>query len=66
MGPTVINYSRLIASTGQMSTQMPQSTQASTLITAFSLAMLIASLGHSSTHASQPVQFFLSTLAAII
>jgi hypothetical protein len=59
-------YSRLIASTGQTSTQAPQSTQASASITAFSLAILIASLGHSSTHDSHPVHFFLSTLAAII
>jgi len=64
MGPTV-NYSRLIASAGQVSTQTPQSTQASAEMAAFSSAILIASLGHSSTHDLQPVHFPLSTFAAI-
>jgi hypothetical protein len=54
-----------MASTGQVSTQTPQSMQASGLIFALSSAMLIASLGHSSTQDSQPVHFSSSTLADI-
>jgi hypothetical protein len=38
---------------------------ASSSTTAFSLTMLIASLGHSATHDSQPVHFSLSTFAGI-
>jgi hypothetical protein len=55
----------VIASSGQASTQTPQSTHSSTSIVALSEAMLIASLGHSSTQVSQPVHFSLSTLAGI-
>jgi hypothetical protein len=55
----------LIASTGQVSTQTPQSTQASASTTALLLTIFIASLGHSETHDSQPVHFSLSTLAGI-
>jgi hypothetical protein len=55
----------LIASTGQASTQTPQSTQASGSTTALSLTIFIASLGHSGTQDSQPVHFSLSTLAGI-
>jgi hypothetical protein len=45
--------------------QTPQSIQVSTSTTALSLTMLMASLGHSSTQASQPVHFCSSTLAGI-
>jgi hypothetical protein len=55
----------VIASTGQVSTQTPQSTQASISTIALSLTIFIASLGHSGTQDSQPVHFFLSTLAGI-
>jgi hypothetical protein len=55
----------VIASTGQVSTQMPQSTQASISTTALSLTIFIASLGHSGTQDSQPVHFFLSILVGI-
>jgi hypothetical protein len=58
-------YSIEIASTGQASTQTPQSIQASTSTNAFSAAMLIASLGHSDTQVSQPVHFCSSTFAGI-
>jgi hypothetical protein len=54
-----------MASAGQVSTQTPQSTQASISTTALSSAIFIASLGHSGTQDSQPVHFFLSTLAGI-
>ncbi len=56
----------LIASTGQASTHTPQSTQRSALITAIPSTILIASLGHSETHDSQPVHFSLSTTAGIL
>ena len=59
------NYSMLMASSGQASTQTPQSTQASGSTTALSPDILIASLGHSPTHDSQPVHFSLSTTAGI-
>jgi hypothetical protein len=39
--------------------------QESASTTALPLAMLIASLGHSSTHDSQPLHFSLSTFAGI-
>jgi hypothetical protein len=55
----------LIASSGQASTHTPQSMQVSSLTTAFSSAIEIASLGHSDTHVSQPVHFSVSTLAGI-
>jgi hypothetical protein len=55
----------VIASTGQVSTQTPQSTQASGSTTALPLTIFIASLGHSGTQDSQPVHFSLSTLAGI-
>jgi hypothetical protein len=58
------NYSRVIASTGQLSTQTPQSMQAS-LTTALPSAILMASLGQSSAQVSQPVHLLLSTLADI-
>jgi len=45
--------------------QTPQSMQVSGSTTAFSLTILMASLGHSSTQVSQPVHFSLSTLAGI-
>jgi hypothetical protein len=45
--------------------QTPQSIQVSGSTTAFSLTILMASLGHSSTQVSQPVHFSLSTLAGI-
>jgi hypothetical protein len=54
-----------MASAGHSSTQTPQSTQRSALITAFSSAMEIASLGQHSTHDSQPVQVPESTFAGI-
>jgi hypothetical protein len=55
----------VIASAGQVSTQTPQSTQASRSTTALSSTIFIASLGHSGTQDSQPLHFFLSTLAGI-
>jgi hypothetical protein len=55
----------VIVSAGQTSTQTPQSTQASISTTALSSTIFIASLGHSGTQDSQPVHFFLSTLAGI-
>jgi hypothetical protein len=55
----------LIASSGQASTQTPQSMHSSSSTTALSSAILIASLGHSDTHVSQPVHFSSSTLAGI-
>jgi len=58
-------YSILIASTGQTSTQTPQSTQESIFTTALPSTILIASLGHSGTQASQPIHFCSSTLAGI-
>jgi len=58
-------YSILTASSGQASTQTPQSIQASTSTTALSAIMLIASLGHSATQDSQPVHFCSSILAGI-
>jgi len=64
MGPTK-NYSIVIASSGQASTHTPQSTQASTSISALPSTIFIASLGHSSTQDSQPLHFSLSTLAGI-
>jgi hypothetical protein len=59
------DYSIAIASTGQVSTQTPQSTQASISTAALSLTIFIASLGHSGTQVSQPVHFPLFTLAGI-
>jgi len=58
-------YSMLIASSGQASTQTPQSMHALLSITALSLIILMASLGHSSTQVPQPVHFSSSTLAGI-
>jgi hypothetical protein len=61
----VFYYSRLIASTGQVSTQIPQSMHNSLSTWAFSSTILIASLGHSGTHDSQPVHLSLFTFAGI-
>jgi hypothetical protein len=55
----------LIASAGQTSTHTPQSTHALMSTCALSSAIFIASLGHSDTQDSQPVQVCLSTLAGI-
>ena len=55
----------LMASTGHASIQAPQSMQESASTTALPSAMLIALLGHSSTHDSQPVHFALSTSAGM-
>jgi hypothetical protein len=55
----------LIASSGQASTQTPQSIQASSSTTALSSTILIASLGHSDAQVSQPVHFSSSTFAGI-
>jgi hypothetical protein len=54
-----------MASTGHSSTQTPQSTHLSASITALSSTISIASLGQQSTHAPQPVQVPLSTIAGI-
>lgn len=58
-------YCIVMASTGQTSTQAPQSMQASGSTLALPSAMLIASLGHSETQLSQPVHFSSSTCAGI-
>lgn len=54
-----------MASTGHSPTQTPQSTHESATILALLLSILIASLGHDSRQASQPVHFPLSTFAGI-
>ena len=54
-----------VASTGHSPTQTPQSTHESATILALLLSSLIASLGHDSRQASQPVHFPLSTFAGI-
>jgi len=52
-----------IASEGQASTQVWQSTHMSLSTLAFSFSMAIADAGHSLTHVSQPVHFVVSTTA---
>jgi len=52
-----------IASEGQASTQVWQSTHISLSTFAFSFSMAIAEAGHSLTHVSHPVHFSLSTTA---
>jgi len=59
------NYSTLIASFGQASTQAPQSPQVESSTMAFSFSILIASNGHESTHSAQPEHFSWSTIAVI-
>ena len=56
-------YSMWIASDGQTSTQVWQSTHMSLSTFAFSLSMAIADAGHSFTQVSHPVHFSLSTTA---
>jgi hypothetical protein len=56
-------YSMWIASEGQTSTQVWQSTHMSLSTFAFSLSIDIADAGHSFTQVSQPVHFSLSTTA---
>jgi len=51
--PKTFAYAGLGASVGQTSAQAPQSVQISALITYLSSPSLIASTGHSSTHAAQ-------------
>ena len=53
-----------IAFSGHSSTQVPQSTQVSASMFAFSF-ILIASTGHTSAQLPQPVHFSISTFAAI-
>jgi len=57
------DYSMWIASDGQTSTQVSQSTHMSLSTLAFSLSMDIADAGHSLTQVSQPVHFVVSTTA---
>jgi len=52
-----------IASDGQASTQVWQSTHMSLSTLAFSFSMAIADAGHSLTQVSQPVHFVVSTTA---
>jgi hypothetical protein len=54
-----------MASTGQASMHAPQSIQESGSMAALPSTMLIALLGHSSTHDSHPVHFALSISAGI-
>jgi hypothetical protein len=56
-------YSMWIASDGQTSTQVWQSTHMSLSTFAFSFSMEIADAGHSFTQVSHPVHFSLSTTA---
>ena len=57
------NYSIWIASDGQTSTQVWQSTHMSLSTLALSFSMAIADAGHSLTQVSHPVHFALSTIA---
>jgi hypothetical protein len=57
------NYSMWIASAGQTSTQVWQSTHISLSTLAFSFSMAIADAGHSLTQVSHPVHFLRSTTA---
>jgi len=57
------DYSMWMASDGQTSTQVSQSTHMSLSTLAFSLSMDIADAGHSLTQVSQPVHFVVSTTA---
>jgi len=56
-------HSTTIASEGQMSTHVWQSTHNSLSTFAFSFSIAIAEAGHSSTHVSHPVHLLLSTIA---
>lgn len=58
---TKIDYSGEMASTGQTSTQEPQSVQASASISYFPSPSLIASTGHSLAHAPQLIHSSLIT-----
>ena len=58
-------YSMWIASDGQTSTQVSQSTHMSLSTFAFSFSMAIADAGHSLTQVSHPVHLSLSTTATI-
>jgi len=56
-------HSTIIASEGQMSTQVWQSTHKSLSTLAFSFSSAIADAGHSSTQVSHPVHLLVSTIA---
>jgi hypothetical protein len=56
-------HSTRIASEGQISTQVWQSTQRSLSTFAFSFSSAIADAGHSSTQVSHPVHLLVSTIA---
>ncbi len=56
-------HSTSIASEGQMSTQVWQSTHKSLSTFAFSFSSAIADAGHSSTQVSHPVHLLVSTIA---
>jgi hypothetical protein len=60
---TKIIHSTIIASDGQISTQVWQSTHMSLSTFAFSLSTEIAEAGHSLTQVSQPLHFSLSMTA---
>jgi hypothetical protein len=61
--PKLPDYSMWIASEGQTSTQVWQSTHISLSIFALSFSMAIADAGHSLTQVSHPVHLSLSTTA---
>ena len=61
--PMVSDYSIRIASEGQTSTQVWQSTHMSLSTFALSFSMAIADAGHSLTQVSHPVHLSLSTIA---
>jgi hypothetical protein len=62
---TMNGYSIVIASDGQTSTQVWQSTHMSLSTFAFSLSREMADAGHSLIQVSHPVHFSLSTIATI-
>lgn len=63
----LIGYSKTIASSGQFSTQLSHSTQASGSVTFDLLSSRVKhSLGHTSTHVPQPVHLASSTFGGIV
>jgi hypothetical protein len=59
-------YYSLIAETGQVAMQAPQSMQASASQTALSFSIESALTGHTSTQAPQPMQVSLSIFTAMV